>query len=32
MYGDRENAVYGYDNGLTDEQKAARGKRQLKTF
>jgi len=32
MYGDWESAVYGYENGLTDEQKAARRKGQLKTF
>jgi 5'-nucleotidase (lipoprotein e(P4) family) len=32
MYGDWENAVYGYDNGLNDEQKAARRKGLLKTY
>lgn len=32
MYGDWESAVYGYENGLTDEQKAARRKSQLKTY
>ena len=32
MYGDWESAVYGYDNGLNDEQKAARRKSQLKTY
>lgn len=32
MYGDWENAVYGYQNGLTDEQKSVRRKAQLKTY
>lgn len=32
MYGDWENGVYGYENGLNDEQKAARHKSQLKTY
>ena len=32
MYGDWENAVYGYENGLNDEQKAARRRGLLKTY
>ena len=32
MYGDWESAVYGYDNGLNDEQKAAKRRSQLKTY
>jgi 5'-nucleotidase (lipoprotein e(P4) family) len=32
MYGDWESAVYGYDNGLNDEQKAAKRRGLLKTF
>lgn len=31
VYGDCERTVYGYDNGLNDEQKAARRERLLKT-
>lgn len=32
MYGDWENAVYGYESGLTEPQKAARRKAALKTI
>jgi 5'-nucleotidase (lipoprotein e(P4) family) len=32
MYGDWESAVYGYENGLSDEQKAARRRGLLKTY
>ncbi len=32
MYGDWENAVYGYESGLTEQQKAARRKAALKTI
>lgn len=32
MYGDWESAVYGYDSRLTEEEKAAKRKTQLKTY
>lgn len=32
MYGDWESAVYGYDSKLTEEEKAAKRKSQLKTY
>ena len=32
MYGDWESAIYGYDFKLTDEEKAAKRKSQLKTY
>jgi len=32
MYGDWESAIYGYDFKLTEEEKAARRKSQLRTY
>jgi 5'-nucleotidase (lipoprotein e(P4) family) len=32
MYGDWESAIYGYESGLTEQQKAARRKAALKTI
>ena len=32
MYGDWENAIYGYDFKLTDDEKGAKRKSQLKTY